>query len=159
VQPRSSLAAPQGFDLKGKRGPAIVAARREVDTEMSEWLSSHLTPEQLGRLEQIDLQWEGASAMRSRPLLDESLNLTPDQQQKVDQCISATKMKRKQGSWTFEDHVSLSRQAIAILDERQRNLWIHLLGPPCPFMIATSAQPAKDESVAPASRIAPQPSH
>ena len=44
--------------------------------------TSH-SPEQLGRLDQIDLQWEGAAAMLSRPFLDESLNLTDRQKQKI----------------------------------------------------------------------------
>ena len=143
--------------LKGKRGPAMVAARRVVDAAMTEWLSTHLTPEQLGRLDQIDLQWEGASALRSRPMLDESLNLTPDQQEKVDQYISAGKVQRTHGVWTYEDHVNLTRKAIALLNDRQKDLWIHVLGRPCRFNLASQSQTAPTQPATPDTRIPLQP--
>jgi hypothetical protein len=137
--------------LKGKTGPAMVAARRAIDEELSEWLSNNLSPGQLARLDQIDLQWEGASAMLSRPMLDEHLSLTPDQRERVAQCISAKKAQRAQGAWTYADHVELTRTAIAVLSKRQRDLWIHVLGPACRFTIGVNpqtphspAQPARE---------------
>jgi len=126
--------------LKGKTGPAMVAARRTIDEELSEWLTTHLSPEQLARLDQIDLQWEGASAMLSRPMLDDHLSLTPDQREKVAECISEKKAQKAHSAWTYDDHVKLTRKAIAVLSDRQRDLWIHVLGPPCRFTIGVNAQ-------------------
>ena len=75
--------------LRGRKDAGATAARRAVDQEMSVLLSDNLTPEQLARLDQIDLQWEGAAAMLTRPFLGESLNLTPEQTKKVRECIAA----------------------------------------------------------------------
>ncbi len=122
--------------------PGHRAARRQIDQEMSLWLTTYLTAEQLDRLDQIDVQWE-AGAMLSRPFLDESLNLTPEQKKKVEACVAERNKERDRGAWTYEDHVSETRKAIAVLDERQRALWIRALGPPCPFKIAGEATAAK----------------
>ena len=53
-------------ELKGKKGQEAVAARRIIDDAQQQWLSSNLTPEQIERLAQIDLQWEGPPALLSR---------------------------------------------------------------------------------------------
>ena len=134
--------------LRGRKDAGAAAARRAVDQEMSLLLSDNLTPGQLARLDQIDLQWEGASAMLTRPFLDDSLNLTPEQKKKVTECISAGYAERAKGALTYEDHVDQTRKAIAILDERQRNVWIHVLGPHCAFKIDVRAQAAQNEPAA-----------
>ena len=68
-----------------------------------------------------------------------SLNLTPDQREKVAACISPrARRNRAQAAWTYDDHVNLTRKAIAVLSDRQRDLWIHVLGPP-----ADSRSPSK----------------
>ena len=56
--------------------------------------------------------------------------------------------ERAKGSLTYEDHVSLTRKATSVLDERQRNVWIHVLGPHCPFKIVAKAQTPRNEPVA-----------
>ena len=110
---------------------------------MSLWLDKYLTPEQLARLEEIDLQWEGASAMLSRPFLDESLHLTDEQKKQVEHSIAESNAKRAREGWSYESHVNQTRKAIAILDDRQRAIWIKVLGPPCPFAIATEPKSAQ----------------
>jgi hypothetical protein len=136
--------------LKGRKDAGARAARRAIDEEMTKWLDKILTPEQLGRLEQIDLQWEGASAMLSRPFLDESLNLSDVQKRKVQDCIDAGKALRARQHWSYENNVDQTRKAIAILDLHQQRIWINLLGPTCKFEIAGDSQTAqKQPSAAP----------
>ncbi len=134
--------------LVGRKDQAVVAVRREIDEALTEWLSLHLSAEQFGRFEQIDLQWEGAAAMLSRPFLDESLSLTPDQKKRVSECISQAQAQRARTGWSYEDHVNLTRKAIAILTERQRELWIHLIGPRCAFSVAAKTQTAQRPTTA-----------
>jgi hypothetical protein len=138
----------RALPLRGRKDSGAAAARRAVDQAMSLLLSDNLTPEQLARLDQIDLQWEGAAAMLTRPFLDDSLNLTPAQKEKVRECIAAGNAERARGALTYEDHVDQTRKAIAILTERQRNVWIHVLGPHCAFKIDVRAQAAQNEPAA-----------
>ena len=142
--------------LKGRRDSGANAARLQIDLEMDRWLSENLTPEQFGRLEQIDLQWEGAGALLSRPFLDDSLQLTDQQKNKIKECISESNAQRAaRRAWTYDDHVNQTRQAISVLDERQRTLWIRSLGPHCAFKIA--AGPGTAENQAAARRGGPDP--
>ena len=134
--------------LIGRKDPAVVSARREIDEAMTRWLSEHLSPQQLGRLDQIDMQWEGATAMLSRPFLDEGLSLTDEQKKKVRECIAEGNAQRARSVWTYSDHTNQIRKAIAILDDRQRKLWIDVLGPVCQFKIAVNARTAQKESAA-----------
>ncbi len=126
--------------LKGSKASGVVAARRVIDNESSQWLVVHLTPKQRERLAQIELQWEGPAALLSRPLLVEYLNLTPDQQEKVARCISDARAQRPPGPWDYDGHVALTRQAIALFSDKQKEQWINLLGPPCRFAIAAKPQ-------------------
>ena len=132
-------------NLKGRKDAGANAARRQIDEEMSLWLSKYLTPLQLGRLDQIDLQWEGAAAMLTRPFYDEGLKLTDDQTKKIRGWIVAGDAQRTRGAWSYEDHVNETRKAIAVLDERQYHFWTQVLGPPCPFKIAVKAQTARND--------------
>ncbi len=132
--------------IAGRKDPAAVAARREVDEQLSQWLAQHLSQPQLSRFEQIDLQWEGAAAMLSRPFLDESLNLTPEQKKQVRDCIAEGKLERSRRAWTYNDHINLTRKAIAVLNPTQKDLWVRLLGPPCQFAIAAKPGLAPGQS-------------
>jgi hypothetical protein len=135
VRAASALHA-KALSLRGKVGAGIVAARRAVDEDQSQWLSTHLTGPQLERLGQIDLQWEGAGAMLNRPIVAEYLGLTPDQHEKVARIVAAGREQRARAPWTFAEHVDLTRKAISVLSEKQKDLWIHVLGPPCRFAVA-----------------------
>ncbi len=116
-------------------------ARKEIDEAESGWMRTHLTPEQHERLGQIDLQWEGVSALLTRPVVADYLGLTAGQQDQVSRLYSEAKKGRsKQRSWTYEEHLEITRKAIAILDDKQKHLWAKVLGRPCQFVIE-SAQP------------------
>jgi hypothetical protein len=122
--------------LKGQTGPGAVEARRVIDEAQSEWMGSHLTPEQLERLSQIELQWEGASALLSRPVVAEYLGLTSEQKTQVARVYSdVRKLHDARKPWTYEEHVEITRKAIGALSDRQRHLWAKVLGRPCRFTI------------------------
>jgi hypothetical protein len=139
----------KALGLKGKVGAGIVAARRAVDESQSQWLSAHLTPQQLERLGQIDLQWEGAAAMLNRPVVTEYLSLTPAQRGRLAELVANGRRQRAQRPWTLAEQTNLTRQAISVLSDRQKELWIHVLGRPCRFSIIApapvTADPAADE--------------
>ena len=54
----------RGQALRGQTGATAVAGRKAIDDAQREWLTTNLSEEQLTRLTQIDLQWEGPSAAR-----------------------------------------------------------------------------------------------
>jgi hypothetical protein len=126
----------KALDLKGKTGPGVEAARRALNGEGSNWISAHLKPEQRERLGQIELQWEGATALLNRPIVAEYLGMTSDQQDQLARvCGEAKKERVRQGPWTYEEHLELTRKTIAVLSEKQRHLWAKVLGRPCRFAI------------------------
>jgi len=142
--------------LKGMRLPGMVAARRAVDEEMSQWLIGHLTPAQLDRLDQLDLQWEGPSAMLRRSLIAEGLTLTSDQREKLTRYLAESKAQRAHRTWTYDDHHDLTRKALAILSEKQRHLWVRILGEPCLFAIGAQTQ-STQQPAAGVSSVPPRP--
>ena len=83
--------------LRGKSGAAVMAERRAIDEAQVDWLAKNLTGNQLIRLRQIELQWEGASAMLSRPTVADYLKLTPEQRQTLVRMISERNAQRSAG--------------------------------------------------------------
>jgi hypothetical protein len=142
--------------LKGKTGPAMAGARRAIDEEMGEWLVNHLTSQQLDRLDQLVLQWEGPSAMLSRLFLNESLNLSADQREKLSRYLVESNAQRDRRFWTYDDHHNLNRKALGVLTERQRHLWVRILGEPCVFTVGVkpATLPNTSQSV---SSVPPRP--
>jgi hypothetical protein len=138
----------KALSLRGKLGSGIVAARRAVDEDQSQFLSTHLSPQQLERLGQIELQWEGAGAMLSRPVVGDYLSLTLEQHEKVARLVAEARSQRAHTPWTPTEHVNLTRKAISVLSDKQRELWIHVLGPPCRFAITARPQVAPDQPAA-----------
>lgn len=115
-------------ELKGRKDDAALQLRREIDQSQLAWLKSQLTPQQLGRLTQIDLQWEGPSALVSRPQVGEALHLSADQKAKITTIIQASKTTTQAKSLD-EYLVDLSRQVFSTLDETQQQAWRSLTGP------------------------------
>jgi hypothetical protein len=119
--------------LRGKKGPAVDEERRKIDYELTRWLVERLTVLQFERLREIDLQWEGASAM-VRPIEAEYLGLSLEQQKKVRQYLEESFEQRERGApWTASDHFELNRRAVALLSDNQKERWADLLGKPCQF--------------------------
>jgi hypothetical protein len=126
----------KALSSRNQSGPAVEAERRRINQEMTHWLGQNLNAEQLDRLFQIDLQWEGVSAMLSRPLVTEYLKLTVQQRLAVSRILAAQRETRQvRGALTPREHEQFLRQALAVLSPGQKDLWDRLLGPPCRFTI------------------------
>ena len=142
---RSTLARllEEALQLKDQSGPAVAARRRFIDEEMTQWLVLNLAKDQLARLRQIDLQWEGPAAM-SRPFVAEYLQLTDTQRLTVDRLLAAHRQAyRARGRLTAAERETFSRQALSVLSPAQRELWDRLLGPPCRWTIGGQAAGAR----------------
>ena len=59
-------------DLKGRNDKEVNVLRRSIDQSQLDWLRTELKPVQLARLTQIDLQWEGPSAILSRVAFEQA---------------------------------------------------------------------------------------
>ncbi|SRR5579883_520581 len=129
----------EALRLKNQAGPAVAARRASIDDEMTRWLVLNLAKDQLARLREIDLQWEGPAAM-GRPFVAEYLKLTDAQHLTVDRLLAAHRQAyRARGRLTAEERATFSRQALAVLTPGQRELWDRLLGPPCRWTIGGQA--------------------
>jgi hypothetical protein len=141
--------------LRGKTGAAVVADRRAIDEAQLEWLGKNLTGNQLERLWQIELQWEGASALLGRPMVAEYLRLTPEQQHSLAAIIAERNSLRSKGRFTHTDDQAFNRKASVVLSRSQQELLTKLLGAPFQF-VASSAQPrTRDEATHPAIHSGP----
>ena len=116
--------------LRGKTGAEAIAARRAIDEEQRRRLEAMLSPEQQDRLVQIDLQWEGPSALISRKIVAESLNLDDRQRATLAQAVSDCNRRRAQAAGGAGEERQLAEQALAILTEPQRARWRAMLGRP-----------------------------
>jgi hypothetical protein len=125
--------------LRGKTGAAVVAERRAIDETQLEWLSNNLTGNQLERLRQIELQWEGVPAMLSRPMVASYLKLTPEQQQKLARIIAERNRLRAQGRSAPQFEQTFHQKALSVLASNQQELWTNLLG--TPFRFAAAGRP------------------
>jgi hypothetical protein len=116
--------------LRGKTGPEILAGRSAIDADEEKWLKTWLNDAQRKRLIQIDLQWEGASALISRPVIADHLGLTPEQRQHLTQAVAERDRHRNDGTdWRVSEH-QLAQQALQHLTPEQRERWKAMLGAP-----------------------------
>lgn len=113
--------------LRGRSGPEAIAARREIDEEAGRWIAERLDEEQRARLDQIDLQWQGASALVSRPTIAASLELTTEQRTEIQQALARGYLD---GEGPIQAHRRIQRDAVAVLDEQQRLRWFAMVGRP-----------------------------
>lgn len=132
--------------LKGKTGAAVVAERRAIDEAQLDWLGKNLTGNQLERLRQIELQWEGVSAMLSRASVAEYLKLTAEQRQSLARVITEQGGLRRRPAAGAADDRAFAQTAQAVLTPTQQELWGGLLGAPVRF--ATTPLPARNRDSA-----------
>jgi hypothetical protein len=130
--------------LRGKTGPAVMTERRAIDEAQAEWLARNLSGNQLARLRQIELQWEGARAMLSRPTVADYLKLTPEQRQMLVRTITQTNLQRNRGASTSQAEQALSDAARSVLSKVQQELWANLLGTPCRFAMSSAIPRTRD---------------
>jgi N-methylhydantoinase A/oxoprolinase/acetone carboxylase beta subunit len=122
--------------LKGKTGPEVVKAREQIDAEEQHWLKKHLTEAQYARLHQIDLQWEGATALISRKAVATRLKLHASQIEALRHAVAKRNEERKSGAHDPALEANFERTAMAILNETQREEWKQLLGHPFKLQLA-----------------------
>jgi hypothetical protein len=108
---------------RGKTGPEGVEARKLIDEAQQNWVATHLSPEQAKRLVQVDLQWEGPSALVSRPMVAGSLGLTAEQRAAVKQAVAHRDKARAEGRYTKADEAELFNTALSVLTPTQRTRW------------------------------------
>ncbi|MBX6315837.1 MAG: hypothetical protein IRY99_23430 [Isosphaeraceae bacterium] len=126
---------------KGQSDAAFAKARREIDKAQEQWLAENLSAEQRQRLEQIDLRWQGPTALITRPSLAGLLGLTSEQIQLLKQEGERRRALLLQQKWRPEDERQLAQKALAVLTPEQKSRWEELLGPPITFQ-TVSAKPA-----------------
>lgn len=124
--------------LRGKSGPEILAGRSAIDADEEQWLKTWLNDAQRKRLIQIDLQWEGASALISRPVIADHLGLTTEQRQRLTQAVAERDRRRhEEADWRACEH-QLAQQALQLLTPEQRERWKTMLGAPFTPQLAGS---------------------
>ena len=114
--------------VRGKAGPEAIAARKAIDEAQRRWLDAHLSEAQRIRLIQVDLQWEGPSALISRPVIADALSLTRAQREALGRAVAECQRKRDAGIFQRSDEYQLTKQALAILNEEQQLRWKAMLG-------------------------------
>lgn len=120
----------RAVQVRGMTGETAVAARRAIDEEQQRWIETHLSEEQRVRVVQVDLQWEGASALISRPSMSDSLGLNPQQLATLKQLAQDARGRRARGEAAMETHRRFAGQALEVLSDTQRESWKAMLGKP-----------------------------
>ncbi len=126
--------------LRGRgNGQDAAAVRRGIDEAQQGWLSGNLSEEQQARLLQIDLQWEGPSALVTRASVVEVVGLDNRQVTALKARLTATLSDQ-----AFQrDPLSRARVQLQhvqeILDQNQQSRWLGLLGRPLTFATAATS--------------------
>jgi hypothetical protein len=125
-------------ELKGKSDADTISARRQIDDAQQRWLTTNLSAEQRARLHQIDLQWEGPTALVSRPSIANALSLTETQRQGLAEAVTRRDSLRTQGKLRPQDEADLARAAINVLSDQQKSRWKAMMGRPFAVQVAAS---------------------
>jgi hypothetical protein len=128
--------------IKGMTGERALAERQKIDDEQWRWLERNLTEAQFTRIIQVDLQWEGPSAL-VRPTVAKALGLTPEQKTILKSAIDQYKQKRYGGKAGVGEIASLSKQALNVLSPPQREQWLAMLGQPFVPRLAATVRPGE----------------
>jgi hypothetical protein len=123
----------QALTLKGKHGTDVEARKRSIDLAGEQWLQTKLSETQRKRFSQIELQWEGPSALIHRPIIADTLGLSDEQRARLSQAIAARTRRRDLGADRWECERELFEQTRAVLTREQRQRWRAMLGPPFAF--------------------------
>jgi hypothetical protein len=144
------------LSLKQKSGQDAEAERKSIDEAMAIWLNGELSEVQFDRLMQIQLQWEGASALH-RPSVADLLGLGEAQRLKIGLMLAERDRRRAAGKLAPGEFEKLSRAAMGVLNPLQKQQWDEMLGPPCRFNIGHHAPAAGNPSADPDVKGQPQP--
>ncbi len=128
-------------DLKGKTGEAAVAQRKLVDESQKDWLEVHLKPDQVDRLSQIDLRWEGPAAMTTRPHVADALSLSDEQRAALHRAVLERNAHRDKTKDVAAAEHQLNVRAMSILSDGQKKRWEQMIGRP--IAVRTAANPPR----------------
>lgn len=124
--------------LRGRTGQDVVEQRRAVDEEQRVWLETKLTEDQVGRLTEIDLQWEGVAAIATRTGVGEALALSSGQKAIVVRALADLRKHQSRPAERERDPAAAERhftqQVWANLNDGQRRRWEKMLGRPITLM-------------------------
>ena len=129
--------------LKGRPDHEVIAARKVVDEAQRAWIDTHLTTDQRDRLIQVDLQWEGPSALTSRPVVADTLVLTLEQRAMIRKAVAEHLAARARGTASPADEKALTLTVLNVLSPGQRERWRAMMGRPFTPRLATRADAAK----------------
>ncbi len=135
--------------LKGKTGQAAVEGRKAVDEGEMAWLEEHLTPDQVDRLWQFDLLWEGPAAMATRPSVAEALSLSDEQKAALQTALRERNALRAKTKDVAAANHQFGVRALSILSEGQKMRWAEMVGhaiahkPATPTAATASTGPAR----------------
>lgn len=128
--------------VRGKTGAEAVAARRAIDEEQQRRLNALLSEAQRVRLDQIDLQWEGPSALTSRPVIADSLGLDARQRESLAQAVAERNHRLGRDPDRREAERILAERTLTILSNEQKIRWKAMLGRPLVLSEAVSVTTA-----------------
>lgn len=120
----------RGTAIRGQKGARAVAARRAIDEAEAVWFKDNLTASQRVRMTQIDLQWEGPSALIGRPVVADTLTLTTDQRAALAKAVDERDAVRAVRKSPGAEEEKLAKTALSLLDPTQKERWRLMLGHP-----------------------------
>jgi hypothetical protein len=123
--------------LRDQADADVIAGRRAIDEAQQRWLETQLSDAQRSRLLQVDLQWEGPSALTSRPMVADALGLTARQRQRLAQAVAERDRRRLQGMPLAQRERLLAEEALRVLTDPQKDRWKAMLGRPFVPRLAT----------------------
>jgi hypothetical protein len=136
--------------LKGKTGQAIIEARKAVDEGEKDWLEKHLTPDQIDRLWQVDLLWEGPASMVTRSSVAEALALSDEQKAALHTALRERNAQRDKTKDVVAANHQFGARALTILSDGQKQRWARMVGRPIAHKPATPTPTAATAAATPA---------
>jgi hypothetical protein len=116
--------------IKGKTGQAAIEARKAVDEGEKDWIEKHLTPDQIDRLWQVDLLWEGPASMVTRPSVAEALALSDEQKAALHTALRERNAQRDKTKYVAAANHQFGARALTILSDGQKQRWARMVGHP-----------------------------
>ena len=123
--------------LKGKTGQAAIEGRKAVDEGEKTWLEKHLAPDQIDRLWQVDLLWEGPASMVTRPTVAEALSLSDEQKAALHTALRERNAMRDKTKDVAAANHQFGVRALSILSNGQKQRWAEMVGHPIAHKPAT----------------------
>jgi hypothetical protein len=120
----------QAAALRGQTGEAVLTGRRAVDEGQKTWLQEHLTPDQVDRLWQVDLLWEGPAAMATRPGVADDLGLSDEQKAALRVALAERNARRDQTGDVAGANRQFGERALVVLSDAQKKRWTEMVGRP-----------------------------